>query len=81
MPAMEQQLERIREDADAFETVSGLAMYKDKRELFARLSAYLNILADEVERVLGHEALKNPCQLAVSRKDFLLFVEGTTNER
>jgi hypothetical protein len=52
MKDMEKHLEKLRSDAAECALISGLAADKEKRELFAKLSAHLTVLADEVERVL-----------------------------
>ena len=52
MNDMEKRLERLREDAAECVITSGLAIDKEKRDLFARLAAHLTALADEVERVM-----------------------------
>ena len=46
-------LEKVRDDATEWALLSGAASDETARELFARLSAYLTELADEVERMLG----------------------------
>ena len=50
---MQARLEKVRADASEWAALSGMAGDESARELFARLSAYLTELADEVERVMG----------------------------
>jgi hypothetical protein len=50
---MREQVERLRSGAAECAIVCGLATDKEKRELFAKLSAHLTLLADEVERVIS----------------------------
>ena len=52
MKDMREHLEKLRSDAAECAIISGLAPDKQKRELFARLAGHLNLLADEVERVM-----------------------------
>jgi hypothetical protein len=53
--------------------ISGLGRDKEKRKLFEKLSAHLTVLANEVERVKGREALRPP-QLVAS---FILALSRT----
>jgi hypothetical protein len=53
MKDMQSRLEKVRADASEWADLSGMAGDELARELFARLSAYLIELADEVERTLG----------------------------
>jgi hypothetical protein len=46
------QLEKLRRDAAECALIRDLATDKDKRELFERLASHLNVLADQVERVM-----------------------------
>jgi hypothetical protein len=46
-------LEKLRADAAECAMISGLATDKMKRDLFARLSQHLSVLANEVEKVVG----------------------------
>jgi hypothetical protein len=46
-------LERLRADAAEAALVRDLATDKTKREMYGRLHAHLNRLADEVERAMG----------------------------
>ena len=50
MKDMEAHLEKLRTDAAECAIISGLATDKTKRELFARLSKHLTVLASEVEK-------------------------------
>ncbi len=50
MKDMEAHLEKLRTDAAECAIISGLATDKTKRELFARLSKHLTILAGELKR-------------------------------
>ncbi len=52
MKDMEARLEKVRADATEWALLSGMAPDEPARELFAKLSAYLAELADEVERAL-----------------------------
>jgi len=52
MKDMEKHLEKLREDAAECAIISGLAIDKVKRDLFATSSAHLSVLANEVERVM-----------------------------
>jgi hypothetical protein len=52
MKDMQAHLEKLRTDAAECAMTSDLAMDKEKRELFATLSAHLTVLANEVERVM-----------------------------
>ena len=52
MKDMQARLEKVRADASEWAALSGMAPDELARELFARLSAYLTELADEVERTL-----------------------------
>ncbi len=52
MKDMQVHLEKLRTDAAECAMISGLATDKQKRELFAKLSQHLTVLADEVERVM-----------------------------
>jgi hypothetical protein len=49
---MQAHLEKLRIDAADCAIISGLATDKGKRELFAKLSAHLTVLANEVERAM-----------------------------
>ena len=59
-------LEKLHTDAAECALISNLATDKNKRELFAKLSAHLQSLATEVERAIaverteGPEAVKRP---------------------
>ena len=57
MKDMHAHLEKLRDDAAECALIRDLATDKEKRELFANLSAHLKVLADEVERVV--KATKN----------------------
>jgi len=52
MKDMQARLEKVRADASEGAPLSGMAPDEMVRELFAKLSALLTELADEVERVL-----------------------------
>jgi hypothetical protein len=52
MKDIQARLEKVRADATEWALLSGLAADELACELFAKLSAYLTELADEVERVL-----------------------------
>jgi hypothetical protein len=52
MKDMEAHLEKLRADAAECQLISDLAPDKEKRELFARLAAHLNVLAAEVARAI-----------------------------
>lgn len=52
MRDMQAHLEKLRIDAADCAIISGLATDKGKRELFAKLSAHLTVLANEVERAM-----------------------------
>ena len=52
MNDMQAHLEKLRTDAAECAIISGLATDKIKRELFARLSQHLTVLAEEVERAI-----------------------------
>jgi hypothetical protein len=52
MQDMKRRLEKLRDDAAECAITSGLAETKEKRELFARLSEHLSVLADEVEQAM-----------------------------
>jgi hypothetical protein len=52
MNDMRKHLERFRTDAAERAIISGLATDKMKRELFARLSLHLMVLAEEVEETI-----------------------------
>ena len=52
MKDMETHLEKLRTEAAECAIISGLAMDRQKRELFAKMAAHLNSLADEVERTM-----------------------------
>jgi hypothetical protein len=53
MRNLSKHLEKIRTDAAECAVLSGLATDKMKRDLFARLSQHLTVLAEEVEKVVG----------------------------
>jgi hypothetical protein len=53
MKDMHARLEKVRADASQWALLSGKVPDEPARELFARLSACLTELADEVERALG----------------------------
>jgi hypothetical protein len=53
MKDMEAHLEKLRTDAAECAIISGLATNKTKRELFARLSEHLTVLASEVEKAIA----------------------------
>ena len=53
MKDMQSRLEKVRADASEWADLSGMTGDESARELFAKLSAYLTELADEVERVMG----------------------------
>ena len=53
MEDMLKHLEKLRTDAAECAIISGLATDKMKRDLFARLSHHLTVLADEVEKAAG----------------------------
>jgi hypothetical protein len=53
MKDMQTHLEKLRSDAAECALISDLATDKDKRELFAKLSAHLTALAKEVERAMA----------------------------
>jgi hypothetical protein len=53
MQDMEKHLEKLRADAAECAIISGLAVDKDKRELFAKLSEHVNVLADQAEGVVN----------------------------
>jgi hypothetical protein len=52
MKDMKTHLDKLRTDAAECAMKSGLATDNEKRELFAKLSAHLTVLANEVERVM-----------------------------
>ena len=52
MKDMQSRLEKVRADASEWADLSGMTGDESARELFAKLSAYLIELADEVERTL-----------------------------
>ena len=53
MKDMRARLEKVRADASEWALLSGMAPDELVRELFAKLSACLTELADEVERALA----------------------------
>jgi hypothetical protein len=53
-------LEKLRRDAAECKIISDLATLTPKRELFARLAAHLNGLADEVERAMSKAPASQP---------------------
>jgi predicted aldo/keto reductase-like oxidoreductase len=53
MQDLNQQLEKLRTDAEDCALISKLATDKDKRELFARLSSQLQKMADDVEKAIA----------------------------
>jgi hypothetical protein len=53
MKDMQARLEKVRADATEWAVLSGITPDELARELFAKLSAYLTELADEVERELA----------------------------
>lgn len=53
MKDLEAHLEKVRADADEWAQLSRTAPDEIVRELFAKLSGHLTLLASEVERVLG----------------------------
>lgn len=53
MKDMEAHLAKLRADAAECAVICGLATDKEKRDLFAKLSAHLTTLADEVERAIN----------------------------
>ena len=52
MKDMEVHLEKLLNDAEECALISKLATDMEKRELFARLSEHLKMLASEVERAI-----------------------------
>jgi hypothetical protein len=50
MQDIRKHLEKLRADSAECAMISGLAADKMKRDLFARLSRHLTVLADEVEK-------------------------------
>jgi anaerobic glycerol-3-phosphate dehydrogenase len=56
MRDMQEQLENLRKDAADCRSISDLATDLKKRELFARLSDHLSVLASEVERAMAATA-------------------------
>jgi hypothetical protein len=57
MKDMEAHLEKPRADAAECALISNLATDMQKRELFARLSEHLQVLASEVERAIAAKML------------------------
>ncbi|MBR0715525.1 hypothetical protein [Bradyrhizobium liaoningense] len=55
MKDIKAQLEKLRTEAAECALIRDLATDARKRELFARLAAQLDVLADELERALGTE--------------------------
>ena len=53
MQDMKAHLEKLRKDAAECALISGLATDKMKRDLFARLSRHLTVLAEEVEKAIA----------------------------
>ena len=53
MKDMQEQLEKLRTDAEECRMISQLAADVKKRELFARLAEHLKVLASEVERAIA----------------------------
>jgi hypothetical protein len=55
MKDMQIQLEKLRTDAAECALIRDLATDTEKRQLFTRLAAHLDTLADEVERAMARE--------------------------
>ena len=56
MKDLQRQLAKLRDDAAECAMISRQAPDNAKRDLFARLSKHLTILADEVEKLIGSSA-------------------------
>jgi hypothetical protein len=59
MKDMQVQLEKLRADAAECALIRDLATDTEKRQLFTRLAAHLDTLADEVERAMARERGKS----------------------
>ena len=53
MKDMIRHMDKLRADAAEFRLISDLAIDKAKRDLFAKLSDHLNVLAMEVQRAIA----------------------------
>jgi hypothetical protein len=53
MQDMHARLEKLRSEASECARVRDLAIDPEKKQLFIRLAAHLNILADEVEQAIA----------------------------
>lgn len=60
MNDMRKHLEKLRTDAAECAVISGLATDKMKRDLFARLSGHLTVLAEEVEKAITSASSERP---------------------